>query len=88
MASMALATAIVDVDPGQAAHLVGVADAMRGLAEPGNPDVAAVVAAARQRLGDEAYDRAHARGRAIDGVDAAIDALRAAAATLGIPAEP
>jgi hypothetical protein len=61
---------------------------MRGLAELGNPDVAWVVAAARQRLGDEAYNQAHARGQAIDDVDAAIDALRAAPETHGIPAEP
>jgi predicted ATPase/DNA-binding SARP family transcriptional activator len=87
MAAMALAFAIVEVDSARAAHLLGVADAMRGIAELGNPDVARVATAARERLGDEAYDAALADGRTVDGVDAAIDALREAATILDIPVE-
>jgi predicted ATPase/DNA-binding SARP family transcriptional activator len=85
--TLAFAGVLRDVDPARAVYLIGMADAMRGTAEPGNPDVDSIVVGARARLGDDAYDEAHARGLAVDSVDTALDALRAAAAALDAASE-
>jgi tetratricopeptide (TPR) repeat protein len=57
--------ALAGNEPERAARLLGAAEAMRGSSMPGDPDVAAVAAAARAELGDAAYDRAYAAGAAL-----------------------
>ena len=66
----------------EAAYMLGVADAIRGVADDGNPDLAAITATARGRLGDQAFADAHARGRDLD-LPSAIDALHVGAAHRG-----
>jgi tetratricopeptide (TPR) repeat protein len=80
--TLAFAGVLRDIDPARSAYLIGMADAMRGTAERGNPDVDSIVVETRERLGADAYEDAHARGRAVDSVDTALDALRNAAAVL------
>ncbi|HEY7177306.1 MAG TPA: BTAD domain-containing putative transcriptional regulator, partial [Micromonosporaceae bacterium] len=70
MATLAFAAAVCDVDPARSAYLVGVADAMRGMVERGNPDVASIESTARGRLGNDGYAEAYGRGAAIDSIDA------------------
>ncbi|MGC7093023.1 BTAD domain-containing putative transcriptional regulator [Amycolatopsis lurida] len=52
-------------EPERAAFLLGAAVALRGVAVAGDLDVARIAAAAREDLGDEAFDRAYARGQAL-----------------------
>ena len=66
MAALATAAVIVEERPAQAAYLVGVADALRGMRDQGNPDVDQLAAAARAALGEGAFTEAYEKGRAVD----------------------
>ncbi|HKE63840.1 MAG TPA: BTAD domain-containing putative transcriptional regulator [Micromonosporaceae bacterium] len=85
IATMAFASVLSDIDPAESAFLIGVADAMRGTPELGNPDATQIIAAIRERLGDEAYDSARDRGRQVGDIDAALAALQAALPTIDTP---
>jgi predicted ATPase/DNA-binding SARP family transcriptional activator len=50
----------------EAAELLGAATALRGAADDTNPDVAQVTATLRAALGDDGFDAAYGRGRALD----------------------
>ncbi|MDI2130593.1 BTAD domain-containing putative transcriptional regulator [Yinghuangia seranimata] len=54
--------ALQEDDPAKAAALLGLAVAVRGGAVTAQPDIARVTAAAREALGDEAFDAAYAHG--------------------------
>ncbi|HEU0238182.1 MAG TPA: BTAD domain-containing putative transcriptional regulator [Micromonosporaceae bacterium] len=82
IATMAFAAVLSDVDPAESAFLIGVADAMRGTPELGNPDATQIITAIRERLGDEAYESARDRGRQVGDIDAALAALQAAVTTI------
>ncbi|NUU20054.1 MAG: tetratricopeptide repeat protein, partial [Streptomycetaceae bacterium] len=58
--------ALHEGDAAEAAALLGVAVGMRGADVPGHLDVARVAGQARAALGDAAYEKAHARGRAVE----------------------
>lgn len=49
----------------RAATLLGAADGVRGGADSGHPDVAAVTAAARNALGQASFDRRYADGQSM-----------------------
>jgi hypothetical protein len=66
MAALATAVVVLDEEPAQAAYLVGVADALRGMRDQGNPDVDELEAAARAALGEGAFTEAYQKGRSVD----------------------
>ncbi|WP_203719355.1 BTAD domain-containing putative transcriptional regulator [Asanoa siamensis] len=53
-----------------AAETLGASDSLRGSPDLSNHDAVTLAATLRERLGDEAYDAAYARGRALSRVDA------------------
>lgn len=72
-AVVAVVAGLVAVAEGQheqAALLVGVAARLRGADDPTNRDLRTIEQAARASLGDEAYDRTVAEGRAVDTAEA------------------
>ena len=65
-ASTFAALAIAREQPDQAAYLIGVADALRGVPDLGTPEITEVIVAARQMLGAEAYRDAYQNGSKLD----------------------
>ena len=77
-AAEAIATlALALDDPAGAASLLGLAAAIRGKADQGNPDVRATEAGTRKALGDEAFQKAYEASRRL-APDAAVDELKSA----------
>jgi predicted ATPase/DNA-binding SARP family transcriptional activator len=66
-------------DATEAAYFIGVADAIRGVPDAGNPDLAGIVEWGRAQLGVAGYERAYATGCSLDQAGA-VTALKAAAA--------
>jgi hypothetical protein len=54
-----------DGDAVRSARLLGAGTALRGATVAGDPDVARVVAAARERIGNETFEVAYAEGLAM-----------------------
>ncbi|MEJ3659060.1 BTAD domain-containing putative transcriptional regulator [Actinomycetes bacterium KLBMP 9759] len=55
---------------GQAAELLGTTVAFRGMFDRGNPQIVAVLHELRERLGEQAADEAHQRGKAMSAAEA------------------
>lgn len=70
-------------DPARGARVLGVAAALRGSTDAGNPEVAWVMSGLRSQLGDADYEAGFIAGRACDGLQA-LDVL---ADAIGIPDE-
>ncbi len=70
------ALALAAGDARGAARLLGLAAAIRGVADRGSPDVRSTEAAARAAIGDEAYTSAYEAAASLD-PDAAVDQLKA-----------
>lgn len=69
------AVALAEREPARAAHLLGLAEALRGVPDLGSPDAAAAVRAARAALGDEEYGARYAAAAGL-GQEAATAAMR------------
>jgi hypothetical protein len=71
----ACAAWVADGDPARAATLLGAAQGVRGAFDVGRPDAMGVRAAARQRLGEAAFEAAYQEGRDLS-FDAAVGLIR------------
>jgi len=74
-AAVFAATASARGDHADAAYLLGVADAIRGAADRGNPDLVEIERLARHHLGDGPFQASHATGRALE-LPAALQTLQ------------
>jgi tetratricopeptide (TPR) repeat protein len=68
VATVALRAALGDAE--LAAETLGASDSLRGSPDLSNRDAVALARTLRARLGDDAYDAAYARGRALSRADA------------------
>ncbi|MFG2002581.1 tetratricopeptide repeat protein [Spirillospora sp. NPDC048911] len=62
--------ALAEDEPERAATLLGTAVRIRGAVDRGDPDLARIVAAVRERLGDDAYEKAFREGTELAREDA------------------
>jgi predicted ATPase/DNA-binding SARP family transcriptional activator len=73
--TVCMAAADATSRPADAAYLLGIGDAVRGVVDAGTPEVQEVAASARALLGDAEFEAHYERGRKLD-FGAAVDVLR------------